>query len=51
MEVDDFIKVYNNVLDKKIISKFLLYANESKQFQNAPIETKQGTIVNTDLRS
>ena len=50
MEVDDFIKVYNNVLDKKIISKFLLYANESKQFQNAPIETKQGTRVNTDIR-
>jgi|TARA_R110000803_G_scaffold95354_2_gene163258 Rps23 Pro-64 3,4-dihydroxylase Tpa1-like proline 4-hydroxylase len=49
MEITDFIKTYN-VIDKKIILKFLLYAKNSKEFQNAPIETPDGTVINNDIR-
>jgi|TARA_R110000803_G_scaffold58243_1_gene116467 Rps23 Pro-64 3,4-dihydroxylase Tpa1-like proline 4-hydroxylase len=49
MEVDNFVRVYNAV-DKKIISKFLLYTRKTKEFEDAPIETSDGTVVDTKIR-
>ena len=49
MEIDDFIRTYKTI-EKKPLSKFLAYVEKTKAFKEAPIVTKKGLQVNTEIR-
>tara|TARA_R100001143_G_scaffold4620_1_gene7681 strand:+ start:344 stop:910 length:567 start_codon:yes stop_codon:yes gene_type:complete len=49
MEIDDFIRTYKTI-EKKPLSKFLAYVEKTKAFKEAPVITKKGLQVNTNIR-
>ena len=49
MEIDAFIRTYK-IIEEKPLSKFLAYVEKTKAFKEAPIVTKKGLQVNTEVR-